>query len=391
MTSTLLRKLAPIAIVCAFFVFQAVPAAACGGLVAPNGAVRLSRATTLVAWHDGIEHYMTSFSYQGDTSKVGWIVPLPAVPLEIQEGGAWTLQRLFRETHPEFVDNILQSTARVVTAAPAQVIEQVQVAALDVTVLRGSGQAVLNWCAANGFVLNGDIRSHLLIYAKGSPIFMAARYDVAAARARGFFQGDGTPLLITMKAAHPWVPLEVLALDGQRVDADIYLLTDEPVNTSEVGAVTGESAVGTDIPGATGFTLAFQEPMNPQLYHDLSTDRNMSWIQPGGWLTYLSLDAPDTAVTYDLGITPAGIIRLAPFGTPPMAVGGGSGSHELAATVPYLPIGTPQVALAVVVVLIIGGGLFLIFRSRPYQMGCLTGTLPHQPERFTNERLRMRH
>src|ERR1700693_4396542 len=83
--------------VCAF---QALPAFACGGLVAPNGAVRLSRGTTFVAWHDGIECYLTAFTDQGDGSNLGCIVPLPAVPLKIEEGGAWTLQRLNRETHP---------------------------------------------------------------------------------------------------------------------------------------------------------------------------------------------------------------------------------------------------------------------------------------------------
>src|SRR5262245_41528004 len=79
---------------------QALPALACGSLVAPNGAIRLARATTLVAWHDGIEHYLTAFTYQGDVSSLGWIVPLPAVPTKIEEGGAWSLQRLQRETHP---------------------------------------------------------------------------------------------------------------------------------------------------------------------------------------------------------------------------------------------------------------------------------------------------
>ena len=55
------------------FAFQALPALACGGLVAPNGAVRLSRATTFVAWHNGIERYLTAFTYQGDVSNLGWI------------------------------------------------------------------------------------------------------------------------------------------------------------------------------------------------------------------------------------------------------------------------------------------------------------------------------
>src|SRR6266571_8843498 len=85
------------AIALGLFAFQALPAFACGGLVAPNGAVRLARATTLVAWHNGIERYLTAFTYQGDIKDVGWIVPLPAVPLKIEEGGAWTLQRLERE------------------------------------------------------------------------------------------------------------------------------------------------------------------------------------------------------------------------------------------------------------------------------------------------------
>src|SRR6266536_4779779 len=89
----------------ALFVLQSQSAFACGGLVAPDGDIRLERATTLVAWHNGIEHYMTSFTYQENNAhsgaNLGWIVPLPAVPIKIEEGGAWTLQRLFRETHPE--------------------------------------------------------------------------------------------------------------------------------------------------------------------------------------------------------------------------------------------------------------------------------------------------
>src|ERR1700686_2065135 len=84
----------------AVFLTQALPAAASGGLIAPYWAIRLERATTLVAWHDGVERYMTSFSYNGSASSFGWIVPLPAVPVKVEEGGGWTLQRLFRETHP---------------------------------------------------------------------------------------------------------------------------------------------------------------------------------------------------------------------------------------------------------------------------------------------------
>jgi hypothetical protein len=351
------------AIALGVFAFQALPALACGGLVAPNGAVRLSRATTFVAWHDGIERYLTAFTYQGDVSNLGWIVPLPAVPLKIEEGGAWTLQRLNRETHPiEFDAHRLLANAA--TAGSVEVLQQVKIEALNITVLRGSGQAVLDWATSNGFFVNDDTRSHLLIYAKGSPIFMAAKFDTAAARARHQIQGDGAPILITMRTPHIWVPLEVLALDDQQVQADLYLLTDGPVNTSDVGALIGQSPVGSEIPGAPGFNVAFQEKMNPTLFHDLSTDRNMGWVWQNSWVTYLNLDAPYTAVTYDLGISPNGVIRLANFGTPPMAVVDVPATHTLPSWLPQMPIGTPQVLLGVVLVFALGSGLFMIFRAR---------------------------
>jgi hypothetical protein len=153
------------------------------------------------------------------------------------------------------------------------------------------------------------------------------------------------------------VPLEVLALDGQQVHADIYMLTDQPLNTSDLGSVSGQSPVDTEIPGAAGFKVAFQEPMNGSLYHDLSTDRNMGWVRPDGWLTYLSLDAPSEEVTYDMGVTSRGVIRISPFGTAPMAVGGGLPNQALPAWLPSMPLGTPEVALTVLVI----GGLGILF------------------------------
>jgi len=354
------KKIAALAIALGIFVVQALPAFACGGLVAPNGAVRLARATTLVAWHNGIERYLTAFTYQGDIKDVGWIVPLPAVPLKIEEGGAWTLQRLERESHPVQLTFGAESTA----ATPlnkATVLQQVKIEALNITVIRGSGQEVLNWAASNGFSVDSETRDHLLVYAKASPIFMAAKFDTSAAKARGQLQGDGTPILITMKTEHIWVPLEILSLDGQ-VQADLYLLTDSPVYTSELGAFAGQSSVGTQVPGAQGFSLAFQEKTTPALYHDLSTDRNMGWVWPDSWMTYLTLDAPHTTVTYDLGITSTGVIRLAPFGTAPMAVVDGQGS--LPGWLPRLPLGTPQFLLTGFILLSIVAGIVLIVRRK---------------------------
>src|SRR6266849_1811181 len=279
------------AIALGLFAFQALPALACGGLIAPDGDVHLARATTFVAWHNGIERYLTSFTYQGNAKNVGWIVPLPAVPINVEEGGAWTLQRLELETHPVVQDQV--SFGAAATANSAQVLEQVKIEALNITVLRGSGQEVLNWARSNNFFLN-----------------------------------------------------------------------DETVNTSDFGALVGQSPVGTQVPGAPGFQISFQEKMNPTLYHDLSTDRNMGWVWPNSWVTYLNLDAPASAVTYDLGVSSTGVLRLAPFGTPPMAVVDGQVSHELPAWLPKLPIGTPQAILIALVLLSLGSGLALIFLAR---------------------------
>ena len=224
-------------------------------------------------------------------------MPLPAVPIKIEEGGAWTLQRLSRETHPriEFAAAASRADAPV---RSAQVLQQVKIEALNITVLRGTGKEVVNWALSNGFFLDDTTLAHLLIYAKGSPIFMAAKYDTAAAKARGQLTGDGAPILITMRTPHLWVPLEILALDGQQVNADLYLLTDVPVNTSDLNVKIGQSAVGSQVPGAPGLQVAFQEKMTPLLYHDLSTDRNMSWVRSDSWSIFRLPSDDDTFLAY---------------------------------------------------------------------------------------------
>jgi hypothetical protein len=194
---------------------------------------------------------------------------------------------------------------------------------------------------------------------------MAAKYDTHLAAERHQLQGDGVPLLITMKIQHPWVPLEVLALDGQQVQADLYFLTDMPLNVSDLNAKIGQSAVGSDIPGATGFKVAFQEQVPTQLYKDLSSDRNMGWVRPDSWFTYLSLDAPSEQVTYDLGISNAGVIRLAPFGTPPPTVVDRARSQELPSWLLTLPMHTPQwVEGFLLLALAVGLTLFMVRRAK---------------------------
>ncbi len=299
--------------VAAAAVLQAGPALACGGLVAPDGDVRLAKATTFVAWSGGVEHYVTSFAFTGAVADVGWIVPLPAIPTSIKEAGAWTLQRLEREFAPP--EPLQLDFAAQSVGAPATVIEQVQVEALDVTVLKGSGQAVIDWCTHNGFLVSPEVKDHLLRYASSTPIFMAAKYNTSLALQRHQQAGDGVPLLITMRTPHLWVPLEILASAGAPVNADLFLLTDGPLHTAGGVAVTSRLTDGTTLDSAPGFTVAGAEPMNPSLHHDLSIDRNMSWVPAHGYMTYLRLHAPGARVTYDLGVGTDSVIRLTSFGS----------------------------------------------------------------------------
>ena len=70
-----------------------VPALACGGLIAPNGAVGLVKTSTMAGYVDGVEHYVTQFEFAGAKGEFGSIVPLPGVPTRVVRGGEWTLER----------------------------------------------------------------------------------------------------------------------------------------------------------------------------------------------------------------------------------------------------------------------------------------------------------
>src|SRR6188472_2138813 len=107
---------------------SAAPALACGGLIGPNGAVNLLRTTTFAGYHDGVEHYITAFQFQGGGGAFGSITPLPGVPSAIEKGGDWTLQRLVRETSPQLESRDLAFAA----AGSAEEIMKVRIDALDV-------------------------------------------------------------------------------------------------------------------------------------------------------------------------------------------------------------------------------------------------------------------
>ena len=270
------------------------PAGACGGLVGENGSISLLRTTTLAAWHDGIEHYVTSFEFAGDGSSVGSIVPLPGVPTDVVAAGEWTLQRLRLEVAPPLEEADTTALAAGGAAADAaEVLLETEVDALDITVLRGGGDEVGQWALENGFFLTPDAPEMLDFYGDRSQIFMAARFDAERAAEQGLVGGQGTPVHLTIPTPRPWVPLRILSLgldDSQLVEADVFLLTDDEPDL---------------VAGGDGLEVNRSEPANDFLLDDLRSDRGMEWVPEEMWFTHLTLSEQAGDLDYDLSASTA--------------------------------------------------------------------------------------
>ncbi len=275
---------------------SAAPVLACGGLIGPNGAVNLLRTTTFAGYHDGEEHYVTAFQFAGGGGAFGSITPLPGVPSSVVKGGDWTLQRLIRETNPP-VPEAFRAADLAAASAGAVELMNVQIDALDITVLKGGSADIGAWAKAHGFRLPPDAPEVLDFYARRSQIFLAAAFDADAAAARGQQVGDGTPVHITIPTDNPWVPLRILALGktgDEPVEADVYLMTDNAPALLPVP--TGENGIRLDHSAAATATLL----------DDLRSDRGMEWIPDSAWLTKVAVEATASHLTYDLAIDASG-------------------------------------------------------------------------------------
>ena len=228
-------------------------------------------------------------------------------------------------------------------AAEADVLLETRIDALDVTVLRGGGQAVGEWATKNGFLLSPDTPEVLDFYARRSPIFLAARFDADAARQGGVALGDGTPVHLSIPTANPWVPLRILGVGRQaseRIDADVFLLTDRRPALLPGGE-------------ARGLRVERSEPASNRLMADLRSDKGMGWMPESMWLSYLKVDALPADLTYDLAVDATGADRpsreAAGLDLPGTAVGRGDDAGS-----PLLPL-----AVGGAVALLAGAGAVL--------------------------------
>lgn len=335
------RRLLPLFAFVALFVLLGPAAAwACGGIVAPGNAGILRKATTLAAWHDGYEHYVTGFQFASGSASFGYIVPLPGVPTKIEKGGEWTLERLELEVNPPIAEDGAVLGAAT-PAARVDVLQQVRIDALDITVVRGGGPDVAAWAEDHGFDLTADTPGVLSHYSSEGAIFALAKFDATAAAGQGLIEGQGTVIHFTIPISGPWIPLRILALgkpSAEVVEADLFILTDEP------------PAVAPAIARMPGVTLKSLRVANESLLADLGSDRGMSWVpRTGMWLTALEMHSVASTIRYDLSIDGGG---------PPLAV-------PTSAPVPIAPPGMgmwPWMAVSVAVVVAFGVLLFALPR-----------------------------
>ncbi len=337
----------------AALVIGAAPALACGGLVGPGGTVQLSRTTTLAAYHDGVEHYVTAFEYRGGGARFGSIIPLPGVPTKVEKGGDWTLQRLIRETQPLFKADAVSAPAAEAAGGAVEVLKTT-VDALDITVLRGGGMAVGTWAREHGFGLSPDAPEVLDFYAARSPFFLAASFDTTRAQTRGQRLGDGTPVHITVPTPNPWVPLRILGLGlqpGDAIQADVYLLTDRhPAMLPRPGG---------------GVRLEQSREASTGLLADLRSDRGMTWLPASDmWLSYLKVDTTAGALKHDLAVDASGRRTPSPVAAglsehEPRSLRGGSLPGQV------VDGGFPRLLWPAVGLLAIAAVVLLVLRPRP--------------------------
>ncbi|MFP5341591.1 MAG: DUF2330 domain-containing protein [Candidatus Limnocylindria bacterium] len=331
-------------------VIAAGPALACGGLIGPNGAVNLLRTTTFAGYHAGNEHYVTAFEFAGGGGAFGSLTPLPGVPTSVEKGGDWTLQRLRPETEPIESRLFSLDAAAGAPAGEAEVLLEVTIDALDLTVLRGGADEVGRWAPNHGFRLPPDAPEVLDFYAARSQIFLAAAFDPTAAAERGQQVGDGTAVHLTIPTDDPWVPLRILALGKtgtERVEADIYLLTDAAPRLLPAPD------------GFNGMSLDHSQAASPALLDDLRSDRGMDWVPRSAWLTKVAIDADASQLGFDLAVDATGV------GTPSRIDAGldlpGAVDPTVAAMIRWA-LGLGFIVLGV-------GGILVLITRRPSEGG----------------------
>jgi hypothetical protein len=105
---------------------------------------------------------------------------------------------------------------------------------------------------------------------------------------------------LTIPTDNPWVPLRILGLgkaDGELVEADVYLLTDEKPDMLPNPGAFAES---------DGLILDHSAAAGELLLNDLRSDVGMEWIPDEAWLTKVVVASEAGDLEFDLAIDASG-------------------------------------------------------------------------------------
>ena len=271
----------------------ASPAGACGGLVGENGTIQLTKTTTLAAYHDGVERYVTVFQFTGEGEEVGSIIPLPDVPTDVVRGGDWTLQRLAREVAPTDEERAFSAADAATAAAGAEVLLETKIDALDITVLRGGGDEVGRWATAT---TASSSRPTPPRCSTSTPAAARSSWPPASTPPGPPSSGQQRRRRHADHAHHPHRravgaaadPVASASTASRFVEADVFLLTDDEPDL---------------LAGGPGLSLERSEAASAALLDDLRSDVGMEWVPEDMWFTYLQVGTEARDLDYDLAIS----------------------------------------------------------------------------------------
>ena len=221
-------------------------ALACGGLVTPNGTINLLKTTTLAAYHDGIEHYVTSFEFAGEGRRGRLDHPAPGRPHERDQGRRLDAPAPRQETQPPACSARGRRRVPAEDRANGDPRDQ-KIDALDITVLEGRRRRRSATGRASTASSSRPTRPRCSTSTpSGARSSWPPGSTRSAPRSGASTTGDGTPIHVVIPTPNPWVPLRILALGRQAADAsieaDVYLLTDRRPETLPPGRRSAPTA-----------------------------------------------------------------------------------------------------------------------------------------------------
>ncbi len=271
-----------------------------GCMMPSNSAFRVRRERSyinepeqkaLIYFHNGIEDLVISPSFQGAPSDFAWVVPVPAIPkVEVLRGAPFHELVKWAFPPPVYTERSkFKSTEKAMAGASVQVIEEKNVGAYHVAVLRSNDSNALgNWLALNQYHLPEAAIPAMNQYIHEGWTFVASKVKNEFF-GNGLSQGVLAPLRLTFPANYPVYPMRLSAANPYPFKVLIF--------------------------------LAFEPGLIPESTYQLTPERSPITIEEskstangGRSRIYNSLSARKLATLYPNNHAMPSVLKLCPYG-----------------------------------------------------------------------------